>query len=125
MNADVIKAFLKIERRKVLLTGAMFILTTLLHGIAFKSESVFLKGLEILLSPHYLLYRVIMSIRSPPPGILGDITFTSVDILLMSTIFIIGVLYWYSLSCLMAFFYDKCMRRMPVEYKSKELKKHG
>lgn len=123
---DVTKAFLKIERRKVLLTGAVFILTTLLHGIVFKSESIFLKGLEILLSPHYLLYSVLISIRSPPPSIVGgDIAFTSLDILLIPAIFIIGVLYWYFLSCLFVFFYDKHVRGMPAEYKRKELKKHG
>lgn len=125
MDADAIKAFLKIERRKSLLTVIIFILTVIIGGIAFKSESVFLKGLELLLSPHYLLDRALISIRSPPPGIRGDIAFTSLDLLLIPAIFVIGVLYWYFLSCLFVFFYDKYVRGMPTGYKSKELKKHG
>jgi len=102
------KNFLKPDSRRLIIVAFIFFLTIPLRGIVNELRIESLKIIEKILCPHYLLYFLIT-----PPNVSGaDIVLTSFDLLLTILAFVGGIVYWYFLSCLIIFVYDKLKEKV-------------
>ncbi|MFH1657243.1 MAG: hypothetical protein ABH919_02145 [bacterium] len=105
-----LKEFLKPTKEKDVIFFVIFFFTIFLRGIVNETGLKFLQTIEAVFSPHYFLYEsggnfIILILRDflPSAGPLSIIL--SYAFLIMP--FIIGLIYWYILACLIVFLYDK------------------
>jgi len=103
-----LKDSLKPTKGKLIISGFIFFLTIFLRGIVVKSGIEFLEIIEKALAPHYLLYSYI----TPPPSPGGDVVFHPHTILLTILAFIVGLMYWYLISCLIIFIYKRLKEKV-------------
>ena len=105
------KKFLKFSIGKLGIMGSIFFLTIILRGVVTKTNSLLFKSIELIFSPHYLLYKIWDSFAYPvhnlPPGVKYDILLSPFDIIVTLIIFILGIFYWYFWACLIVFGYNK------------------
>ena len=113
LNKSSLKVFFRPDRRKNLAFWLILLLTILLRGTATELGIKSLAIVEIILSPHYLLYGFIETWLLPfGLGYVGT-TFGSVlYYLLIITTFVIGVIYWYFLACLLIFIYERLKEKI-------------
>ena len=93
------KYFFKPETRKFVIVFLLFLFTGFLGVIASETEIEFLDVIERIFSPHYFIYEAISLFY-------GD-GWTLFAVLLVILAFLTGFLYWYLISCLIIFLYEK------------------
>lgn len=103
-----LKNFLKPTKGKLVVFVLIFFLTIFLHGIVVKLEAKALEIVERILSPHQLWYRYITPLPPDPAGILIH----PYTILLAILGFIAGLIYWYLISCLIIFIYERLKEKL-------------
>jgi len=97
-----LKNFFELTEEKIKIFVLIFFLTIFLRGIVNEFKLKFLEVIEKILSPHYLLYKY--TIPSFPSGVNYDIVIHPSILLL---VFIVGLIYWYFLSCLIVFIHKR------------------
>jgi len=95
------KDFFKPKLSKFLILMFIFILTIVLRGLIARYNLQGLSFIEKLISPHYLIQTLATPV-GVQDGVLGPI-----NIFFMLFGFLIGLFYWYVLSCLIILLFNK------------------